>query len=83
MKTNFLETTAKLEVEVGDVLVLYSGKNYLIVKTDGDEFPFTLIDLDTMGEINSYGELPIIAKTFRNRIKRITKHKNLEIREVE
>ena len=83
MKTNFLETSTKLEIEVGDVLVFHNGKSYLIVKVEDFHFPFILIDLDTTEEANSSAKLSVIEKNFKNQIKRIIKHKNLEIREVE
>lgn len=83
MKTNFKETQEKVDIEIGDVIVTYNSCKYLIIETEHPAFRYTAIDVESMSAFNSYNSLEEMLKSLRGRIKRIVKHENLEIREVE
>ena len=82
MKTNFLETKVKLKIERGDVLVFKDGRKYLVARVTLSNHPWSLINIETMDELDVYDSFDKIRDKFEEQIVRIIKHNNLEIREV-
>lgn len=83
MKTNFKEKDRKQLIELGDALVLKDGTNLLVIMTNNYDYPWALINIETMDTYGAYQNISYLGNAYANDVVRIIKHENLEIREVE
>ena len=83
MKTNFKEKKITESISQGDAIILKDGRKFLVIRITLTNDPWSLINIETMQELNVYDSLGKIKNTFEKDIVRIIKHENLEIREVE